>query len=241
MRPEPFYPGVAFVSAGLVISAFMVRDTRDHVGLESQIRGAAAETPSFAEVLRRTTLTDRNLSSISQAGLVNNLNDGMAWGLFPLFFAAAGLGLERIGILAAIYPATWGVFQLATGALSDRVGRKWLIVCGMWVQATGICVIILSKRCPDLHGHGAPRDRHGDGVPDAAGRHRGCRAPRLARVVGRHLSLLARSGYAVGAVLAGCRGRYLRTRRCDVDGRRAHGDVRLIAAVRMRETLPRRA
>ncbi len=85
------------------------------------------------EVFRRTTLTDRNLSSISQAGLVNNLNDGMAWGLFPLFFAAAGLGLERIGILAAIYPATWGVVQLATGALSDRVGRKWLIAsaaCG---------------------------------------------------------------------------------------------------------------
>jgi MFS family permease len=96
------------------------------------------------DVFWRTTLTDRNLSSVSQAGLVNNLNDGMAWGLFPLFFATANLGLERIGILAAIYPATWGVVQLATGALSDRVGRKWLIAAGMWVQAAGIGVVILS-------------------------------------------------------------------------------------------------
>jgi MFS family permease len=100
---------------------------------------------SAHDVFWRTTLTDRNLSSISQAGLVNNLNDGMAWGLFPLFFAAANLGLDRIGILAAIYPASWGVLQLATGALSDRVGRKWLIVSGMWVQAAGISVVVVSR------------------------------------------------------------------------------------------------
>src|SRR5581483_2085697 len=86
---------------------------------------------------------DRNLSSISQAGMVNNLNDGMAWGLFPLFFAAAKMTLDQIAVLAAIYPATWGLAQLATGALSDRVGRKWLIVTGMWVQAAGIAVVIL--------------------------------------------------------------------------------------------------
>jgi MFS family permease len=100
---------------------------------------------SARDVFWRTTWTDRNLSSVSQAGLVNNLNDGMAWGLFPLFFAAANLGLDRIGILAAIYPATWGGVQLATGALSDRVGRKWLISSGMWVQAAGIGVVILSR------------------------------------------------------------------------------------------------
>ena len=76
---------------------------------------------------------------------MNNLNDGMAWGLFPLFFAAANMSLDRIGTLAAIYPATWGVVQLATGALSDRVGRKWLIATGMWVQAAGIGVVILSR------------------------------------------------------------------------------------------------
>jgi MFS family permease len=96
-------------------------------------------------VFWRTTLFDRNLSSISQAGLVNNLNDGMAWGLFPLFFAAAGMSLERIGTLAAIYPATWGVAQLFTGALSDRVGRKWFIASGMWVQAAGIVIVVSAR------------------------------------------------------------------------------------------------
>jgi MFS family permease len=93
-------------------------------------------------VFWRTTLRDPNLSTITQAGLVNNLNDGMAWGLFPVFFAAAELSIERIGVLAAIYPATWSVVQLATGALSDRIGRKWLIACGMWVQAAAIGVVV---------------------------------------------------------------------------------------------------
>ncbi len=100
--------------------------------------------PSQREVFWRTTIADRNLSSISQAGLVNNLNDGMAWGIFPLFFAAARMNLDEIGLLAALYPATWGIAQLFTGALSDRIGRKWLIVTGMWVQAAGIGVVILS-------------------------------------------------------------------------------------------------
>jgi MFS family permease len=89
-------------------------------------------------------MCDRNLSSASQAGLVNNLNDGMAWGLFPLFFAGAGMNFAQIGALAALYPATWGALQIATGALSDRVGRKWLIATGMWVQASGIGVISIS-------------------------------------------------------------------------------------------------
>jgi MFS family permease len=96
-------------------------------------------------VFWRTSIADRNLSSVSQAGLVNNLNDGMAWGLFPLFFAAASISLDRIGALVAIYPATWGLTQLATGALSDRIGRKWLIVGGMWMQAIALGAIILSR------------------------------------------------------------------------------------------------
>ena len=100
--------------------------------------------PTQREVFWQTSLYDKNLSSVSQAGLVNNLNDGMAWGLFPLFFAAAEMDLGQIGTLAAIYPATWGMAQLVTGALSDRVGRKWLIVWGMWVQAIGIAVVVLS-------------------------------------------------------------------------------------------------
>lgn len=143
LRPEPFYPGVAFVGAGLALSVLVVRDTRSHVALESAAIGAARPV-SAREVFTRTTITDRDLSSITQAGLVNNLNDGMAWGLFPLFFAAAGLGLEQIGILAALYPATWGIAQLATGALSDHAGRKWLIVGGMLVQAAGIWLVSIS-------------------------------------------------------------------------------------------------
>ncbi len=145
LRPDPFYVGVVFVVAGLVVSALMVRETGAHVAVESTLRGPSPSATRPRDVFWRTTLTDRNLSAISQAGLVNNLNDGMAWGLFPLFFATANLGLDRIGMLAAIYPATWGVVQLATGALSDRVGRKWLIAAGMWIQAAGIGVVILSR------------------------------------------------------------------------------------------------
>ena len=146
LRPEPFYPGVVFAIAGLALSAFLVRDTAHHVAHESAIEGGAPQErmPTPREVFWRTTWQDRNLSSVTQAGLVNNLNDGMAWGLFPLVFATAGLGLETIGVLTAIYPATWGLGQLATGALSDRIGRKRLIVGGMWVQAFGIGLIAMS-------------------------------------------------------------------------------------------------
>ena len=144
LRPEPFYLGVGFVLVGLGLSALLVRETTSHVALESMLRGTpAGATPR--DVFWRTTLTDRNLSIISQAGLVNNLNDGMAWGLFPLFFSAASVSLERIALLAAVYPATWGLVQLGTGALSDRIGRKWLIATGMWTQAIGIAVVITSS------------------------------------------------------------------------------------------------
>jgi MFS family permease len=144
LRPQPFYLGIAFVLLGLTLSALAVRETRHHVAHESALGEKPERVPSQAEVFWRTTLTDRNLSSISQAGLVNNLNDGMAWGLFPLWFAAAQMSLEQIGILAAVYPGTWGIGQLATGAWSDHVGRKWLIACGMWVQAAGIAVVLVS-------------------------------------------------------------------------------------------------
>jgi len=144
LRPEPFYPGVAFLVVGLGLSAVLVRDTSSHVALETRSGRSSGTLPSATEVFWRTTLTDRNLSTISQAGLVNNLNDGMAWGLFPLIFAIANLRLDQIGALVAIYPATWGIAQVATGALSDRVGRKWLIASGMWVQAVGIGLVIVS-------------------------------------------------------------------------------------------------
>jgi hypothetical protein len=143
LRPEPFYPGVAFAAIGLALSVLLVRGTSQHAALESALTPHKERSPS--EVFWETTLRDPNLSSVSQAGLVNNLNDGMAWGLFPLFFAAANINIERIGLLAAIYPATWGIAQLGTGALSDKVGRKWLIASGMWVQAIGIAAVILAS------------------------------------------------------------------------------------------------
>jgi MFS family permease len=148
LRPQPFYLGVAFVAVGLLLSALLVRETRHHVATESRLHGELPPegVPTQREVFWRTSLFDANLSSVSQAGLVNNLNDGMAWGLFPLFFAAAKMELRAIGTLAAIYPATWGMAQLFTGAWSDRVGRKWLIAGGMWVQAAGIAVVVLSSR-----------------------------------------------------------------------------------------------
>jgi MFS family permease len=147
LRPEPFYLGVVYVTLGFVLSVLVVRETKNHVAAESKLHGMlqAENTPTQREVFWRTSLHDKNLSSVSQAGLINNLNDGMAWGLFPLFFAAAGLNLGQIGTLAAVYPGTWGVAQLFTGALSDRVGRKWLIASGMWVQALGIGVVIGSS------------------------------------------------------------------------------------------------
>jgi len=146
LRPEPFYLGVAFVAAGLLLSVLVIRDTTHHVSHETAFVGALPPggLPTAREVFWRTTLLDRNLSSVSQAGLVNNLNDGMAWGLFPLIFAAVGVDLTQIGMLAAIYPATWGIGQVFTGALSDRVGRKWLIVWGMWLQAGGLAVVGLA-------------------------------------------------------------------------------------------------
>lgn len=144
LRPEPFYPGILFVLLGLLISIFWVRETRHHAAHEAALAVSPQPRPSQRDVFVRTTLTDRNLSSVTQAGLVNNLNDGMAWGLFPLWFAAAQMNLEQIGFLAAAYPATWSVTQLITGAWSDCIGRKWLIAAGMWVQAAGIVVVLLS-------------------------------------------------------------------------------------------------
>jgi MFS family permease len=146
LRPEPFYLGVGFVVLGTLLSVFPVRETRHHVAHESTLAGTAkGDTLSPREVITRTSFTDPDLSSVSQAGLVNNLNDGMAWGLFPLVFAASQMSIAQIGTLAAIYPAVWGLAQLFTGAWSDRVGRKGLIVAGMWTQAGGIVVIALGS------------------------------------------------------------------------------------------------
>jgi MFS family permease len=145
LRPEPFYLGIAYVVLGILVSVFLVRDTREHVRLEVEEHPPEPNPLGFGEVFAKTTYGDRNLFAASQAGLVNNLNDGMSWGVFPLFFASFGLGVERIGILKAVYPAVWGTLQVATGPLSDRWGRKGLIVSGMWVQAGGLFVTVLGR------------------------------------------------------------------------------------------------
>jgi MFS family permease len=147
LRPEPFYLGIAFAGAGLALSVLFVRETAPHAALEARLHAspASADPPrgGLARVFALTSWRDPALFSASQAGLVNNLNDGVAWGLFPLFFASAGLDVARIGVLSFMYPAVWGSLQLLTGALSDRVGRKWLIAGGMAIQAvalTGVAV-----------------------------------------------------------------------------------------------------
>jgi MFS family permease len=146
LRPEPFYLGIAFVALGLALSQFFVRDTMGHVRHEVRL-GASdrAGVPTMRQLLVRTSWRDPALFSASQAGLVNNLNDGLAWGLFPIFFSAAGLSVREIGVLAFIYPATWGVVQLWTGALSDRIGRKGLIVGGMMLQGAALVAMVLVR------------------------------------------------------------------------------------------------
>lgn len=140
LRPAPFYLGIGYAVVGLALSVLLVRDTRDHVRLEAS-RHAAVAPVSFKEVFLRTSFTDRRLMAASQAGLVNNLNDGMSWAIFPLFFAARGLAIESIGEIKAVYPAVWGVMQMVTGPVSDRLGRKGLIVSGMWLQALALFMV----------------------------------------------------------------------------------------------------
>ncbi|MEE1651391.1 MFS transporter [Brachybacterium sp. J144] len=149
LRPAPFLLGAAFIALGLGLSVLLVRETRDHARHEpGGTRHRDAESRSDREVFVLTSVRDRSLSSISQAGLVNNLNDGLAWGLFPVLFATAALPLGQVGLLAAIYPATWGGAQLVTGSLSDRWGRKGLIVAGMLTQALALVLIAAGSTFP---------------------------------------------------------------------------------------------
>jgi MFS family permease len=159
LRPGPFLLGLAFAALGLGLSATVVRETAGPVGLAGGLGGDVAggdraepadqrgrpEQPatslSAREVFAVATWRNRSLSAASQAGLVNNLNEGAAWGLFPIVFAAAGLPVAQVGLLTAVAPAVWGVGQLATGWWSDRVGRKRLIAAGQWTEAAGLAVI----------------------------------------------------------------------------------------------------
>lgn len=202
LRPEPFYLGIAFAVIGLALSLLFVRETMRHVALEATSR--AKEELSARGVFARVSWKDRALASASQAGMVNNLNDGLAWGLFPLFFAASGMGVGRIGVVSFTYLAVWGCLQLWTGALSDRWGRKWLIAAGMIVQGIAIGFVALLESFPGWLGAAA---LHGLGTAMVY--------PTLLAAIGdvAHPSwrgsavgvyrLWRDSGYAVGALLAG--------------------------------------
>lgn len=145
LRPGPFLLGAAYIALGLGLSVLTVRETHHHAKSEASrhvsTHASAHAGLTTGQVFTLTSFKDRSLSAASQAGLVNNLNDGLAWGLFPILFVSSGLSLNQVGILAAVYPAVWGAGQLFTGAASDRLGRKWLIVAGMLVQAAGLAIV----------------------------------------------------------------------------------------------------
>lgn len=146
LRPQPFYLGIAIAVTGLLLSVLFARETRGYTTLELPVarrQSPAGAAPSFGQIFRVTSFQNVSLFAVCQAGLVNNLNDGMSWGIYPLFFAAHGLDVARIGIVKAVYPAVWGILQIATGPLSDRFGRKGLIAWGMVVQALGIWLTVL--------------------------------------------------------------------------------------------------
>ncbi|BEL07461.1 MFS transporter [Actinoplanes sichuanensis] len=138
LRPAPFLLTAAYVVLGLGLSLIFVRETREHARREAATHATADSGLSTRQVFALTSWREPALSSASQAGMVNNLNDGLAWGLFPVLFAAAGLSLTQIGVLAALYPAVWGLGQLVTGPASDRYGRKPFIVTGMLAQAVAL-------------------------------------------------------------------------------------------------------
>lgn len=146
LRPQPFFIGIAYTVVGLLLSIFVVKDTRKHAQLEAaQVAVTTSaekeKKPNLFWVFKETSFKNKKLFAVSQAGLINNLNDGMSWGVFPLLFISIGVGLEGVGWIKAIYPVVWGVGQIITGPLADKIGRKPLIVWGMFVQVLGHLVI----------------------------------------------------------------------------------------------------
>jgi predicted MFS family arabinose efflux permease len=154
LRPAPELIGLVFVAAGLLLSV-VVRDTAAHVAVElaqHPTPATNAERPRLAETFAHTSWRHRSLRGACQAGLVNNLNDGLTWGVFPLLFTEHGLGFAAVGLIKGLYPILWGIGQIPTGHLADRVGRKPLIVTGMLVQAVAFVAALALLDRPLLAG-----------------------------------------------------------------------------------------
>lgn len=146
LRPYPFYIGIALVFLGLITSWFFIHDTRHHVALES----TESKVPKLKRVFWDTTLFDRNLGSVTQAGLINNLNDGMAWGLFPILLTQKNYSIGEIGIITAIYPAVWGIGQLFTGKMSDHFRKKSMLFWGMLLQGIALLFFVFANSFIDF-------------------------------------------------------------------------------------------
>jgi MFS family permease len=138
IRPYPFYTGVVLVLLGLLTSMFLVKDTKHHVAMET----ATNTIPLLKNIFRDTTWKNKNLGSVTQAGLINNLNDGMVWGIFPILLATKGFTIAEIGIVTAIYPAVWGFGQLFTGRMADRFCKKNMLYIGMFLQSIALMLLV---------------------------------------------------------------------------------------------------
>lgn len=145
LRPYPFYIGIILSVLGLFTSWFLVQDTKHHVAKESTV----SEQKNLNHVFWDTTWRDKTLGSVTQAGLINNLNDGMVWGIFPILLAQKDFNLEQIGVITATYPAVWGLGQLITGKMADIYNKKFLLFSGMLLQ--GIALVIMLWASTMLH------------------------------------------------------------------------------------------
>ncbi|MDH5475698.1 MAG: MFS transporter [Cyclobacteriaceae bacterium] len=140
IRPYPFYLGLVFAFVGLFSSWFFVKDTGGHVKSEA----SSSKIKLLKNIFRETTWSNPNLGSISQAGLVNNLNDGMIWGIFPILLSLRGFSILEIGKIVAVYPVVWGLGQLVTGKLADHYNKKWMLFSGMLFQGLTILGMIMA-------------------------------------------------------------------------------------------------
>ena len=244
LRPAPFFLGIAVAGLGLGVSALFVRETHGHALAEASERassGAGSPRSGWLRLAWQATVRDPSLSAASQAGLVNNLNDGLAWGLMPIVWSAAGLDLAKVGLLAAAYPATWGIVQVVTGDLSDRIGRKPLIVTGMLVQAGAIAAMAaLTGMAPWLFAAVALGLGTAMVYPTLLAVVADVADPRQRGAVNGVYRFWRDLGFAVGAVLIGVISDRFDARAAILAVAGLTALSGLVVAVRMRETRPGR-